>query len=110
MKKITKKDFSDYFFYELGALDDIIQNELKNRLPVRKEKKRIINKRSIKRLIDNAEKHFGKETNRVFVVNWFVSQFNESDAKYLTDYRLFLEWRKVYRKSEFKGVIQELDI
>ena len=100
--KLTKKDFDHYFFYELGALDDIVQRELKDKSPVLKEKKRIINKRSIKKLIDNVEKHFGKETSRVFVVNWFVNQFNEEDIRYLTDYRLFLEWRKTYKKKSFK--------
>ena len=100
--KLTKKDFDHYFFYELGMLNDIIQKKLKDKIPVQKEKNRIINKRSIKKLIDNVEKYFGKETNRVFIINWFVNQFNEEDARYLTDYRLFLEWRKFYKKKLLK--------
>ena len=86
--------FNDYYVFQCGLVDELVEKHLTNESKPKKEKNRIFNKRSIKVFLNNVSEYFGECYTEEQLIRWVIYRFGYTNAKKLVHYRLLLRFRK----------------
>ena len=94
LKKDFLNKFDDYYVFQCGIVDELIEKHLSSTIKPKKEKQRIFNKRSIKVFLNNISEYYGEPFTEEQLIKWVISKFGYENSKKLVHYRLLLKFRK----------------